>query len=440
MISMKKHIFCLFGLLILSHYSPFAQTSRQIQRLINNSTILDSHFTGFALYDCENEKMVYSQNADQHFTPASNTKIFTLYTALNMLGDSIPSIRYTIRGDSLIFWGTGDPTLYRKDFNSDNVHYFLRNAPQKLYLAYDNYEGNFYGRGWPYGDYDAYYQAEISPLPIGGNLVTFCTDTQSQVLNIHPHYFSRFLTCDYTLHSSKYHIKRSLTDNIFTHPNIHPEHDFEQQVPFKTTAILTKTLLEDTLKKPVQLINIAMPTNVHTIYSEQSDTVYRALMLPSDNFIAEQLLLVCSSTISDTLNTTKAIQYSKEHFLNDLPHQVNWADGSGLSRMNLFTPESIIALLKKVEGKVGDTTLLHKMFPTGGVSGTLKNAYTTDNGEAFVWAKTGSLSGVHNQSGYFITRKGKRFIYSFMNNNFVRPTAEIRDEMVRVITEIRNKY
>ncbi|QNL50133.1 D-alanyl-D-alanine carboxypeptidase [Olivibacter sp. SDN3] len=437
---MKKCIFYFFGILIFNPFATLAQNARQLKNLIHNSEILNDHFTGFALYDCEKEEMVYSQNADKHFTPASNTKIFTLYTALNMLGDSIPSIRYTIRGDSLIFWGTGDPTLYRKDFNSDKVHYFLKNAPQKLYLAYDNYEGNFYGRGWPYGDYDAYYQAEISSLPVGGNLVTFSTDSQSIALNIYPRYFSRFLTCDYNFHSSSYKIKRSLTKNTFTHPDLHPEHNFEQQVPFKTTALLTKTLLEDTLKRPIQIVNISTPVNAHTIYNEESDTVYRALMLPSDNFIAEQLLLVCSSTIGDTLSATKAIEYSKEHFLKDLPHTINWADGSGLSRMNLFTPESIIALLKKVEQNVSDTARLHRIFPTGGLTGTLKNAYKTDQGEAFVWAKTGSLNAVHNQSGYLITRKGKRFIYSFMNNNFVRPTSEIREEMVRIITAIRNRY
>ena len=77
---------------------------------------------------------------------------------------------------------------------------------------------------------------------------------------------------------------------------------------------------------------------------------------------------------------------------------------------------------------------------TGGVSGTLRNAYKTDHGLPFVWGKTGSLSNNHNQSGYIITRKGKKLVFSYMNNNFTRSTTDIRGEMVRVMTEIHNRF
>jgi D-alanyl-D-alanine carboxypeptidase/D-alanyl-D-alanine-endopeptidase (penicillin-binding protein 4) len=79
-------------------------------------------------------------------------------------------------------------------------------------------------------------------------------------------------------------------------------------------------------------------------------------------------------------------------------------------------------------------------MPAGGLTGTIKNAYKTDNGKAFVWAKTGSLSNNHNQSGYLVTRKGKRLAFAFMNNNFTRPTKDIRGEMVRVMTWIHETY
>jgi D-alanyl-D-alanine carboxypeptidase/D-alanyl-D-alanine-endopeptidase (penicillin-binding protein 4) len=90
--------------------------------------------------------------------------------------------------------------------------------------------------------------------------------------------------------------------------------------------------------------------------------------------------------------------------------------------------------------KVNNEEKLHYMLPAGGVTGTLRNAYKTDNGLPFVWGKTGSLSNSHNQSGYLITRKGKKLLFSFMNNNYVRPTAEITREMVRIMTEIHNRY
>lgn len=417
-----------------------AQNTKQVKRLIEESAILASHFTGFVLYDCDEDKTIYSLNGDRYFTPASNTKLFTLYTALEMLGDSIPAIRYTIKGDSLIFWGTGDPTLYRKDFNSDKVHLFLKNAPQKLFWAYNNYQGRFYGAGWPYGDYEEYYQAEINALPFGGNLVEISMDSSTHQLAIYPSYFARFLQTDYNSKDSIFHIQRSLTTNDFSKPNLPIPDDFNQQVPWKTSPDLVKSLLEDTLKRPVQLIDIPMPSDIKTIYNTPIDTLFRALMLPSDNFIAEQLLLVCSSTIHSHLNTSEAITYSKANVLNHFPHPLHWADGSGLSRMNLFTPESIVQLLIMLKQRLQNEQRLHEILPTGGLTGTLKAAYQTDQGEPFVWAKTGSLNGVHNQSGYIITRKGKHLIYSFMNNNFVEETATIRKEMVRIITTIRTNY
>lgn len=82
-----------------------------VSRLFDQSAITNDHFTGFALYDMDEQKMIYEQNPDKYFTPASNTKLFTFYTCLRMLGDSIPALKYTLKNDSLIFWGTGDPSF-----------------------------------------------------------------------------------------------------------------------------------------------------------------------------------------------------------------------------------------------------------------------------------------------------------------------------------------
>jgi D-alanyl-D-alanine carboxypeptidase/D-alanyl-D-alanine-endopeptidase (penicillin-binding protein 4) len=105
----------------------------------------------------------------------------------------------------------------------------------------------------------------------------------------------------------------------------------------------------------------------------------------------------------------------------------------------MFTPRSIVALLVKILA-VKNEQLLHSLLPQGGVAGTIKNAYKTDNGQVFVWAKTGSLAYDYNQSGYVVTRKGKRLAFSFMNNNFTEPTRQVRDEMVRIMTYIHDNY
>ncbi len=419
----------------------FAQkiSKKKIRKMLVNSAICNDHFTGFALYDPETNKTIYSQNADKYFIPASNTKLFTYYTALQMLGDSIPGLRYMINGDSLIFWGTGDPSFLHSYLKSTKALAFLQNSGKNLYFSAYNYEGNFYGAGWPYGNYNDYYQVEITPLPVMDNIAVLSADSSGKV-RITPNRIQSLLMQDSSLNPRVFTVRRNLAENKFAQPMLAVPKGYRQEIPLKTSPELTVALLQDTLKKFVTIVNIPMPAAARTLYTISADSVYRQMLLPSDNFIAEQLLLVCSSLLPGHLNTRAVIEYSKQQFLKDLPDEPQWVDGSGLSRQDLFTPRTMIALLVKIAAKVNDENKLRHMMPAGGVTGTLRTAYKTDNGVPFVWAKTGSLSNNHNQSGYLVTRKGKKLIYSFMNNNFVRPVADIRGEMVRIITEIHERY
>jgi D-alanyl-D-alanine carboxypeptidase/D-alanyl-D-alanine-endopeptidase (penicillin-binding protein 4) len=182
-----------------------------------------------------------------------------------------------------------------------------------------------------------------------------------------------------------------------------------------------------------------MPTNAKTIYNTKSDTLFKHMMLPSDNFMAEQLLLTYANKLGEELSTTKVIDYVSKNYLSVLPDKPKWVDGSGLSRGNLFTPRDMVKLLELIYLEVNDQEKLFSMLPAGGKSGTLKNAYPkTDT--PFVYGKTGSLSNNHNQSGYVITKSGRILVFSFMNNNFVLPTADVRKEMVSIITYIHNNF
>ncbi|EHQ29179.1 peptidase S13 D-Ala-D-Ala carboxypeptidase C [Mucilaginibacter paludis DSM 18603] len=413
---------------------------RKIRKLIRQSEINRDHFTGFALYDPEKKKMVYELNADKYFIPASNTKLYTFYACLQMLGDSIPGLRYVVKGDSLIFWGTGDPAFLHSTLKSTKAFDLLKNAPQKLFYCASNYNGNFYGVGWPYDNYSDYYQAEITAMPLEDNVAVIKADKQGG-LQIIPSYLKRYLQADSTYHPPKFTVHRDLASNQFKYPVRPVPPNFHEEIPWKTSAELTLALLEDTLKRSINLIDLKMPADAKLLYSAAADSVYKRMLLPSDNFIAEQLLLVCSSTLGGgMLSIEAAIAYCKKNLMNDLPDEPQWVDGSGLSRQNLFTPRTTIALLVKIQDKVANEQKLHSLLPTGGISGTLKNAYQTDKGIPFVWGKTGTLNNNHNQSGYLITRKGKRLLFCYMNNNYTRPTADIRNEMVRVMTEIHNRF
>lgn len=431
---------CLFILILLS-ISVAAQkiSGRKIRKLVERSEILKDHFTGFALYDQDKNKMIYEFNSDKYFIPASNTKLFTFYTALNMIGDSIPGLRYINKGDSMIFWGTGDPSLLHTYLKSTRVYEFLKSSPRKLFYSPGNYSGDFFGRGWPLDNYNDYYQAEITALPVEDNVAVVFAD-KNRELQIKPSYLKMFLKQDAGFRPGSFTVVRKVFGNEFIYPAMPVPAGFKQEIPWKTSTALTLALLQDTLKKSIGITDTPMPSAASVIYSMPSDSVYRRMLLVSDNFIAEQLLLTCSSLLGSTLSTDSVIAYSRKNFLNDLPDTLQWVDGSGLSRHNLFTPRSVVVLLNKIRDKVGNDERLHSLLPAGGITGTLRLAYKTDNGLPFVWAKTGSLSNNHNQSGYLVTRKGRKLSFSFMNNNFLKPTPEIRAEMARIITEIHNRF
>src|SRR3984885_8132627 len=173
--------------LVLTTLNLYAGKIRKhkIKKLFKHSQIVKDHFTGFALYDLDDKKMIYELNADKYFTPASNTKLFTFYTCLKMLGDSIPALRYVNRHDSLIFWGTGDPSFLHSRLRGLRVFSLLKNADKQLYFSAGQYQNEFFGSGWAWDDYNDYYQAEITELPIEDNVAVLYAD-KNGLLQITP--------------------------------------------------------------------------------------------------------------------------------------------------------------------------------------------------------------------------------------------------------------
>ena len=414
--------------------APFGAT--EIKQRIIESEARHQRFVGFALYDPESGKMVVEHNADKYFVPASNTKLFTFYACLKMLGDSIPALKYAVRGDSLLFWGTGDPTFTHMDLKNSIAYNFLKNRKEKLYYINAPFASTPFAVNWGWDDYNYYYQPERSIFPIHGNVVKFARKTGTSYTTT-PTYFKTTLKTDTTRAPRRdYFLRAWRTNDITYSPKLAPA-EFATEVPFITSPEITVKLLADTLNRPVKMVKRALPAQAKILYGLPTDSVYKRLLQVSDNLFAEQLMALCSGTFSDTLSVERAVQHAAKTYLADLPDKPVWVDGSGLSSMNLFTPRSIIFLLQKLQQERPREKLL-PLMATGGRPGTFRNIYKAD--VPFVFGKSGSLAHVHNQSGYLITKKGKLLLFSFMNNNYQTSTADIRNEMVQVITEIHEKY
>jgi serine-type D-Ala-D-Ala carboxypeptidase/endopeptidase (penicillin-binding protein 4) len=408
------------------------------KKIISMEQKMQDH-TGFMLYDLESKKTIYEHDADRYFTPASNTKIFTLYASLKILGDSVPAFHYRETSDSLIFWGTGDPSfLYKEVYNNGRAYQFLKQTQKPLYFSSTNFFSSAFGSGWSWDDYGSYYSAERSAFPVYGNIFTVKLENNS--VRAYPSFFQQY----YSLGAEKdrTQVLRDQQSNQFTfHWGKRRTSTTSWDIPIRMEEGLAVMLLSDTLKKPIIVLekNALDRATSKTFFSIPTDSLYRVLMQESDNFIAEQLLMMCSDVINpDSTQTEIAINYVKQNFLKDLKDAPSWVDGSGLSRYNLFTPRTIVQMWEKIY-QMRPPQNLFPLLATGGVNGTIKNWYKGDD-KPYIFGKTGSLSNVHCLSGYLVTRSGKTLIFSFMNNNFVESTSKVRTQMQDILKMIYENY
>ena len=406
-------------------------------KVLGSSIFNDGGFTGFVLFDPEEEVFIENINGDKFFTPASNTKILTYFTSRQFLGDSIAALRYVVRGDSLIFAGTGDPSFLNSIFsNNEKVLSFFKSRNERLFFTSSNFKDGRYGKGWMWDDYPYSFQAEKSPFPIYGNVVEFKKENTSSNIEIIPTTFKQ-KTISIASGSS---VKREEKANRFLiNKNAMTRLPYERKVPYIYSDSLFVKILSTQIGKPVELLeNYDLQIDdCQKIYATHTDSLYQKLMQDSDNFIAEQLLLACADKISGEMNTATLIQLAKDSLMKNMDKKPLWVDGSGVSRYNKMTPEMAIHFLNEIY-KTTSFQTIKNTFPTGGVNGTIENWYPGE--PPYIFAKTGSLSGVHNLSGYLETKTGKRLIFSFMHNNYTIRLSELKKEMQVVLQWVRDVY
>jgi D-alanyl-D-alanine carboxypeptidase/D-alanyl-D-alanine-endopeptidase (penicillin-binding protein 4) len=409
---------------------------QKAQKTLLSSNALKGAHVGIAVYNETKGQWVDKYQSKQYYTPASNTKIQSCYLGMKYLTDSIPGWQFAENKDSIFLMPLGDPSFLHPDFAYQPIADLIKTTKKQIVLCLPNKPDQFamFGRGWSWEDYDQDYQPERNRLNIYGNVLT--VSKKEDGVQVRPSYFTKNQSTakQYTVWS-----RERFSNQFFAKANAIK--DPEQQVPFITGSnySLAKALIEDTLH-PAYPIVIQKGWNQSTakiIKTVPTDSLLKIMMNRSDNFFAEQVLLMTSQQLLGTMDEDAIIDTILKTDFANFPQKPAWVDGSGLSRFNLTTPENYITLLQKMEYEF-PMERIKTIFAQGG-KGTLSGFYKNIPGE--LYAKTGTLGNQIALSGYIITNKGTRLLFSVLVANHVSPsTYPIRHAVEQYLTSIMNEY
>lgn len=400
--------------------------------LVKDPLLANAH-VGICIFEPSSNQYLYTYQSDKYFIPASNVKIATCYAAMKYLADSIVGLKYRETDDEIIIQGNADPTFLHKDFNSEKALQWLKKSNKKITVSDAKFFEKQLGKGWSWDDYQETYMAERSAMPMYGNIVKFYFE--GDVYKTIPHYFEKFFSSQFQASDGnmKFNVSRAYGNNSFFF-DINPGKKDSDEITFNTSQTINpiSNLLEDTLGKTVG--KVAYKICNEKLYSQKTDSVLKYMMYNSDNFFAEELLLMLSNERLSLMNDDKFIDTLLKTDFAHLPQNPRWVDGSGLSRYNLFSPNDFVVILNKIKDEFG-MDRIKTIFPLGN-NGTLNGYYK--GVEKNIYAKTGSLSNNTALSGFIIAKSGKELIFSILINNFQGNSKDIKKAIEVYLSSIIN--
>jgi serine-type D-Ala-D-Ala carboxypeptidase/endopeptidase (penicillin-binding protein 4) len=420
----------------LSSCSVSKKIGKQANDIVLEDSVISTGHAGISIYEPATDKYWYNYDATKFFVPASNTKLFSLYAGMKYLGDSLIGLRYQQTDTSLIIYPTGDPSFLHPDFKQQQVFEFLKNKNNISYAS--NHFTDGLGSGWAWDDYMDDYMVQRSEFPIYANLATISASngTLGIVPKIIPLRIQKGVEKNVDPNTMAWVFSRKwdINDITATIAGTNAAKK-EYQIPYIPNDI--PGFLSDTLHQKINAIdNNLKGKKLSKIYSQPTDSLFKPMMYTSDNFFAEQTLLMASNEHLGYMSDDAMIDTLLKTDLKDIPQKPYWLDGSGLSRYNLFSPQSMVYIIHKMQKEFG-IQRLKGVLPTGG-QGTIKNYYKSDSG--FIYAKTGSLSNVIAFSGFLYTKKSKLIIFSVLVNGFQGSATKVRRSVEKFLEGVREDY
>jgi D-alanyl-D-alanine carboxypeptidase/D-alanyl-D-alanine-endopeptidase (penicillin-binding protein 4) len=430
---------------------------------------------------------LYSHNAGKLFMPASNEKLLIGSTALAQLGAdyrfstwflaSAPIVNGVLGGD-LIVAGHGDPSM--SDAMMGDAMKPLRDAADSLYaLGLREISGSLVkgGNAFPdttIGDWDwqsetyavdelFFNQGSARVTVYGGDSVGDRSRARSAPARTTPTIVNEVVTATAPppgvadggrgagaggggrgggRGAARTGGVRATFDMRGTLPVVHltgwvlPHDSVTAQVPLRDPASAWLQAFAEALADRGIVLHggiirtpdavITEQQRLFTLTSPTLAEIFPPFFKPSQNQIGEILLR--------TLGLERAGTGSADSGRRVVERQMAaWGvdtagfvvrDGSGLSRHDYVTPETIVKILDTMR-KRPDFKVFYDALPIGGVDGTIATRMRGTPAQGNVHAKTGTVDRSHALSGYVTTTDGHMLLFSFQANNYTVPNGEV---------------
>ena len=458
--------------LTLGKSPPLARLSKTDQKRLNDQLKavlaqpdLAQMAVGVKVVSLDTGEILLDHQAGRLFHPGSNTKLFTAIAALRTLG---PDYRFLtslygddqtdIRGDTLqtalYLQGTGDPTLTTAAMDSLAAciaAYGASVISGPLVVDESYFDTKRLGEGWMWDDAPYDFSAQVSAMTLNRNCVTVVAmpgkaigqpvlarvappnewvkisstaltgkaETQ-EPFRVERRWQERSNTVDITgelpIGSADRSVLLSIED-----PALYAAYVFRERLALRGITV-SGAIQKGSFPLRARLLG----RNA----SEPLPAIIRFMLKDSDNLAAELLVKAMgrhgSGQQGSTENGLKVLRkvLAAVAGLDTLGYLM--ADGSGLSRYDLITPNQTIALLTKAYRDSTLRMILWDALPVAGVDGTLKNRMRSSPAKGVLRAKTGSLSGVSCLSGFVTTGEEETLVFSIMMNNFVGSSSGAR--------------
>jgi D-alanyl-D-alanine carboxypeptidase/D-alanyl-D-alanine-endopeptidase (penicillin-binding protein 4) len=424
--------------------------AQRIHRTIAASPAARSAFWGIQIVDQASGSTLVAINADHFFVPASNTKLFTAALALKRLGPDY-KFRTTVRMDadgSIRLVGGGDPNLNNRAIpytpgprTGDPLQAIEDLADQVVAGGVKSIAGDVIGDdsfyvwqpfapGWAVDDPLWDYGAPVSALTVNDNTFSLTLTGGGQEgapVSIQLSPPVEFYQIDNRLDTAGEGGRRASIERVAGSMQLRlwgklaPGQQQTRTLGIDDPALYAAQALYDALAR--RGVNIAGRPVAHhqfpddvpdlTLGPEPDPPEGRELAARDSAPLVEDLRI--TAKVSQNLHAEmllRAVGRARRHvgsrqagleemqaFLAEAgleEDDYRFADGSGLSRLNLVQPRAVVKLLQYMYA----TPEWMGLLPVGGEDGSLATRFTGTRAAGKIHAKTGTLSHVSALSGY----------------------------------------